>query len=82
MNTYFVYLLLCADITYYAGVNTDLDRRVREHNGLKKGARYTKTRRPVKLAYYESCENRSLAQKREYELRTLSHSQKEALCSI
>lgn len=75
---WYVYLLRCADDTLYAGVTTDLMRRVREHNGefKNKGAKYTKVRRPVELVYSEECEDRSVAGKREYEIRTLSRTQK------
>ena len=49
--TWYVYLLECADGTLYCGVSTDIARRLAEHNGeLPGGARYTRGRRPVKLA--------------------------------
>lgn len=63
---YFVYLLECADTTLYTGITTDLERRVEEHNGSEKGAKYTRARRPVHLVYSEEYENRSEASKREY----------------
>ncbi len=77
--SYYVYLLKCADGTYYTGVCTDIDRRIKEHNGTTKGARYTRARQPVTLVYSEPQENRSLAQKREYTLRNLSHAAKAQL---
>ncbi len=43
-----VYLVQCSDNSYYCGVTTDMDRRLKEHN-CGKGARYTKSRAPVKL---------------------------------
>lgn len=67
---YFVYILECADRTLYTGITIDLDRRVREHNGAKEGARYTKTRRPVKLVYSERRKTKSSALKRELEIKT------------
>lgn len=73
---YSVYLLRCADGTFYAGVTTDMKRRLVEHNESPKGAKYTKGRRPVSLAYEETCESRSAAQRREYELRTTSRTEK------
>lgn len=76
---YVVYLLRCADGTFYAGVTTDLDRRLVEHNGSSRGAKYTGARRPVTLVYREACPDRSAAQKREHALRRLTHAQKEAL---
>ena len=73
---YHVYLLTCADGTLYTGITTDVSRRVREHNESEKGAKYTKARRPVRLAYEESCTTRGEAQKREYAIRTLSRVEK------
>jgi len=63
---YFVYMLKCSDNTLYTGITSDIDRRINEHNNSKKGAKYTKTRRPVELLYKEEYSNRSLASKREY----------------
>ena len=63
---YYVYILRCADESLYTGIATELERRVEEHNHSEKGAKYTRTRRPVKLVYYEVYETRSLACKREY----------------
>lgn len=75
-----VYLLQCADQSLYAGVTTDLARRLQQHNGqLAGGARYTKARRPVALVWSEACASRSDAQQREHELRRLSRKQKLAL---
>ncbi len=73
-----VYMLRCADETIYTGVTTDLERRVREHNGevKGKGAKYTAVRQPVVLVYSESCSNRSAAQMREYTLRSSSRIEK------
>ena len=79
--SYVVYLLLCADGTYYTGVTTDLKRRLLEHNEGKVGAKYTKGRRPVVLAYQENAMTRSDAQRREYELRNLSRKEKQKLCA-
>ena len=75
-----VYLLQCADQSLYAGVTTDLVRRLQQHNGqLAGGARYTKARRPVALVWSEVCDSRSDAQQREHALRRLSRQQKLAL---
>ncbi len=76
---YFVYLLKCADGTFYIGSTTDLARRVEEHNASNKGASYTRGRRPVTLAYSEEWASRSEAQIREAELKKLTRSQKQAL---
>ena len=76
---YVVYLLRCSDGTFYAGVTTDIARRVHEHNESRKGAAYTRGRRPVTLAYQEQASSRSAAQAREYVLRHLPRAQKERL---
>ena len=79
MKPYYVYLVLCADSTFYTGISTDVERRVKEHNGTTKGAKYTRYRQPVSLAYQETWPNRSEAQKRENKLRSLSKKQKQDL---
>ncbi len=66
---YFVYILKCADDTLYTGIATELERRIEEHNGSDKGAKYTRVRRPVRLVYSEEYPDRSLASKREYEIK-------------
>ena len=60
---YYLYILECADKTLYTGITTDLSRRVEEHNVSKLGAKYTCSRRPVKLVYSKTFRNRSLALK-------------------
>ncbi len=77
---YYVYILECADNTLYTGITTDLERRITEHNSSTKGARYTRTRRPVKLVYSEVYEDRSSASKREYHIKkSMTKAQKLAL---
>lgn len=79
MSEWWVYMLACRDGTFYTGVTTNLVRRLAEHNGYGgklKGAKYTKTRRPVHLVYQESVTDRSAAQQREYVLRKLSRVEK------
>jgi putative endonuclease len=66
---YKVYILECADKTLYVGSTSDLKRRLVEHNNSKKGAHYTKIRRPVVLVYSEDMPNLSLALKREIEIK-------------
>ncbi len=79
MNAWFVYILQCADGTFYSGITTDLARREREHNVGRLGARYTRGRRPVKLVYSEAAANRSEAAQRECALKTMPRSAKLAL---
>ena len=76
---YHLYLLKCADKSLYAGITTDLVRRVREHNGAKLGAKYTRFRRPVKLVWAKKFKTRSVASKAEYQLKQLSRPEKLAL---
>ncbi|HSI20450.1 MAG TPA: GIY-YIG nuclease family protein [Verrucomicrobiae bacterium] len=76
MKPYFVYMVQCADATLYTGICTDVERRVKEHNGSTLGAKYTKTRQPVVLIYSETCADRSTALKREHAIRQLSRSEK------
>ena len=77
---WFVYVVRCADDTLYTGITTDIARRIGEHNaGRPIGARYTDTRRPVKLVYHECRANRAAAARREFELRNLSKPDKEKL---
>ncbi len=74
---YYVYIVECADKTLYTGVTTELERRVEEHNSSKKGAKYTRIRRPVKLVYSEIYPDRSSASKREYVIKKkMSRTQK------
>jgi putative endonuclease len=75
-DTYYAYLLECADGTLYAGVTTDLERRVAEHNTSPKGAKYTRVRRPVVMKYHESFSTMSEAAKREAEIKSFTRAQK------
>lgn len=78
-NGWVVYILRCADDSLYTGVTTSLARRLREHNETGAGARYTRARRPVQLVHAECAQNRSIACRREYQLKQLSRAEKEAL---
>lgn len=73
---YYVYMLQCADKTFYIGSTNDLKRRLVVHNTSKSGAHYTKIRRPVVLKYSEKLKNKSLALKREFALKKLTRSEK------
>jgi len=66
---YFIYIVQCVDNTLYTGITTELTRRIEEHNSSDKGAKYTRTRRPVTLVYSEEHLDRSTASKREYEIK-------------
>jgi putative endonuclease len=79
--TFYVYILLCKDGSFYTGYTKDLDERIKQHeNG--KGAKYTKSHRPQKLAYVEIFGSRSSAMKRERVIKKLTHKQKhDLMCS-
>ncbi len=76
---YFVYILRCSDGTLYTGITTDLERRVEEHNDSVKGAKYTRSRRPVTLVYSETCPDKSEASRREYRIKRMTRQQKERM---
>jgi len=78
-NNWYVYILSCADNSLYTGITTDLERRVLEHNDSKKGAKYTRARRPVKLVYSEPAIDRSTATRREAALKSLTSDKKREL---
>ena len=75
---YYVYILQCRDKTYYTGSTTDLARRLRQHNGGD-GAKYTRSRRPVRLVYAETAPDWSAALRREAEIKRLTRAKKSAL---
>jgi putative endonuclease len=74
--SYFVYILSCSDNTLYTGIAKDVTKRVQEHNTSPKGAKYTRTRRPVTLVHIEEFEDRSSASKREYEIKKMPKKKK------
>ncbi len=77
---YYLYILRCSDNSLYCGQTNDLQRRVREHNSDKfKSAKYTKGRRPVKLIYFEKYKTISEALKREFKIKKMTKTVKEAL---
>ena len=71
----YCYILECSDGSYYTGWTTDPERRLRIHNAGR-GARYTRSRRPVKLVYVEAHQDRSRAQIRENEIKKYTRSRK------
>ncbi|HEX9801628.1 MAG TPA: GIY-YIG nuclease family protein [Gammaproteobacteria bacterium] len=78
-DSWFVYIVRCADNTLYTGVARDVEKRLQQHNHGNAGAKYTRSRRPVELVYRECAANRSVAQQREYRIRRLSTAQKRQL---
>ena len=74
----YVYILRCADGSLYTGWTNDLEKRVKTHNAGK-GAKYTKTRLPVELVYYEEYEEKGEALSREFSIKKLKKKTKEKL---
>jgi len=75
---HYVYILRCVDESYYTGYTTDPERRLAEHNAGD-GAKYTRGRTPVTCVYLAAFDSKSAAMSREYEIKQLRRSEKEAL---
>ena len=73
---WYVYMVICSDQTVYTGITIDIHKRIDEHNNGASGAKYTRSRRPVSLAYLEEFPDRATASSREYQLKKLSRQQK------
>jgi putative endonuclease len=74
-TVWYIYLLKCSDDTLYCGITNNLEKRISTHNA-KKGAKYTKTRTPVTLVYYEFRFTKGDALRREYAIKQISRKQK------
>ena len=74
----YAYILECADGTYYCGWTNDLEKRLAAHNAGK-GGKYTHSRTPVKLVYFEEFETKEEAMSREWHIKQFTRSQKEKL---
>ncbi len=75
-SMYYLYILECADGTLYTGITLDIKRRLQEHNTSKLGAKYTRSRRPVKLFYLKEFTSRSVALKAEFQIKKLPREEK------
>ena len=73
---HYVYILECADTSLYVGCTNNLKKRLKEHNGAKNGAHYTKIRRPVVLKYSETFRTLAKARAREAAIKRLSRKKK------
>ena len=71
----YTYILRCADGSLYTGWTKDLDRRLKAHNAGK-GAKYTRSRRPVELVYFEAHETEQAAMSREWHIKRLTREEK------
>lgn len=74
----YTYMLRCRDGSFYVGWTKDLKKRVQAHNAGK-GAKYTRSRTPVELVYYETFPTKQEAMSREYHLKQLNHEKKRQL---
>ncbi|OGO34236.1 MAG: hypothetical protein A2Z16_12560 [Chloroflexi bacterium RBG_16_54_18] len=77
--TFYIYILLCADETYYTGLTSDLTRRLREHTSGKDHRAFTYSRRPVKLVWFEEIGDKETARLREKQVKNMRREKKEAL---
>jgi putative endonuclease len=75
---YYIYIILCSDGSFYTGSTNNIEKRFRDHL-LGKGARYTRSHKPVKIIYREKFSTKSGALKREAEIKKLSRVKKEVL---
>ena len=71
----YTYLLQCGDGSLYCGWTNDLDKRVAEHNAGR-GGKYTRSRRPVSLVWFEICETRKEAMSREARIKRMTREEK------
>jgi len=78
---WFFYAVRCSDNSLYAGITTNVERRIEDHNTRACGAKYTRSRRPVSLAMTIKFDNKSEALKYEIGFKKLSKKDKEKICS-
>jgi len=80
---YYFYIVRCSDDSLYCGQTNNLIRRIREHNSSDtKSAKFTKSRRPVRLVYSENFSTPQLAMKREWQVKKWTKAKKEALVGV
>jgi len=78
---WYVYLLKCADDTLYCGITNDIDNRLSAHNkGI--ASKYTRSRLPVSLIWFEPCKDKKEAAKKEYYIKKLTRKQKKMLVEM
>lgn len=77
-NSWKLYILRCRDGSLYTGITTDAEKRLAAHNSGK-GAKYTRSRKPVELVYQEECLDHSHALRRELEIKALTKEEKEGI---
>ena len=77
-ENHYVYMVECADGSYYTGYTNNLEKRIKVHNSGK-GAKYTKARLPVRLIYWECFESKQEAMRREWKIKQMPRRKKEEL---
>ena len=77
---WFVYLLRCSDLSLYCGITNNISKRLACHNSGK-GSRYTRARLPVEVVWWNQCDSRSSATKKEIKIKELTKNKKELLVS-
>lgn len=77
----YTYMLECSDGSLYTGWTNDLEKRLKAHNAGR-GAKYTKSRLPVKLVYQEMFETKEEAMRREYAIKQLTREEKLRLIGV
>ena len=75
-------MVLCSDGTLYTGITNDIQKRIAAHNSASDGARYTRSRRPVKLVYSEQAGSKSAAAKLEWSIKKMRRPGKIALLKV
>lgn len=77
---YYLYILKCSDNSLYTGIAIDVKKRISQHNGeTTGGSKYVRSRRPAVLVYFEKCNSRQEASRREFEIKKMTRTQKEKL---
>lgn len=76
--SYWVYIIECGDHSFYTGITTNVERRLKEHQAGK-GAKYTRGRGALRVVYREPCIDKSAALRREYAIKQLTRREKEVL---
>ncbi|MFY9243329.1 MAG: GIY-YIG nuclease family protein [Polaribacter sp.] len=79
MRTYYVYILLCSDKSFYTGITNDLERRIIEHKSVKNKDSYTSQRLPLELKWYLECSDSRDAIQYEKKIKGWSRRKKQAL---
>ena len=79
IEIWFIYILYCHDDSLYTGITRNIVKRIHQHNHCKSGSKYTRSRRPVELVYYEEVKGKSDAAKREHQIKKLTPVEKRRL---